>query len=125
MIFPQAPRRQPKAYTFFYSNIQTLSNALVFNIYFLASTACWTAAVVPAGRWTGSLGTTTSSNSSWEMAVIVYVSVGDQPGRRAGAAAGVQMPMTRVQTAKPVTVFLIRYGARARSRAGAARMRAS
>jgi hypothetical protein len=69
-------------HVFFYSNIQTLSNALVFNLYFLAATACWTAAVVPAGRWTGSLGTTTSSNSSWEMAVIVYVSVRDQPGRR-------------------------------------------
>jgi hypothetical protein len=35
------------------------------------------------------------------------------------------MPMTRLQMANPVMVFLTRYGARARSRAGEARMRAS
>jgi hypothetical protein len=33
--------------------------------------------------------------------------------------------MTSVQMAKPVIVFLIRYGARARSSAGDARMRSS
>jgi hypothetical protein len=37
----------------------------------------------------------------------------------------VQIPTTRVQIARPVMVFLIRYGARARSKAGEARMRSS
>lgn len=36
-----------------------------------------------------------------------------------------QMPITRPTMAAPVIVFLIRYGARARSKAGDARMRAS
>lgn len=35
------------------------------------------------------------------------------------------MPITSEQMAKPVMVFLTRYGARARSRAGEARMRSS
>jgi hypothetical protein len=35
------------------------------------------------------------------------------------------MPMTSPQMARPVRVFLIRYGARVRSRAGEARMRSS
>jgi hypothetical protein len=38
---------------------------------------------------------------------------------------GVQIPITNEQMAKPVMVFLTRYGARARSRAGWARIRAS
>jgi hypothetical protein len=50
---------------------------LQLRVYFRAATACWTAAVVPAGccdRTMGSSGTITSSNSSWEMALMVYVS---------------------------------------------------
>ena len=86
-IFPSAAAPAQSIHVF-YSNIQIPSNALVFNIYFLASTACWTAAAVPAGRWTGSLGTTTSSNSSWEMAVMVYVSAGGSARAHSGGSGG-------------------------------------
>lgn len=56
---------------------------------------------------------------------MVYVSTNCQHISSMSSLADVQIPMTSEQIAKPVMVFFNRYGARARSNAGEARMRAS
>lgn len=59
------------------------------------------------------------------MALMVYVSVNSEYDFGVRFATNLQMPMTSEQIAKPEMVFFTRYGARARSNAGAARMRES
>lgn len=56
---------------------------------------------------------------------MVYVSVKCEYMTQRMSTTDVQIPITSEQIAKPVMVFFSRYGARARSNAGEARMRAS
>jgi hypothetical protein len=56
---------------------------------------------------------------------MVYVSAVVSAACVAQCVGDAQMPMTRAQMAKPVMVFFTRYGARARSRAGDARILSS
>lgn len=57
--------------------------------------------------------------------MMVYVSANYEHILCARSWADLQIPTTSEQIAKPVMVFFSRYGARARSNAGEARMRAS